>query len=418
VKILYIVPFVPWEVKVRSFNLIPRLVRKHEIFLVCVSAVEPNARQKEWLSEYCEKVVHVQHSVAKGITNCLAALTTKIPLRIAYCGSIAAREAVGRAYEEVRPDVIYVERWRALQFVPEGLETPIVCDPTDSMTLFNGRLMKASGSWQRLLGWEEWWKFLRYEGKLARQAKVCIFCSRVDLECVKKQARETRYELVPNGVDGEKYYFKLPSEEEPNTVVFTGSFKYRPNRQAADYFLDEIFPRVQKRVPEAKFVAVGNGAARALRKYRGRRGVEAVDFVPDLRPFLAKATVAVAPLTVGAGVSNKVAEAFAVGTAVVATQLACGDLPVKSGEHLLIGRDINQFAEHVVTLLKDARLRREMTVRARRLVDQQYDWEIVARKMEQVFESVATHASNEGEPAFAHVGPLSSGRYIPQIRID
>src|SRR5713226_6606704 len=120
-KILYVVPFVPCEVKVRSFNLIPRLARGNEIFLVCVSAVEPNAREKEWLSRYCETAIHVRHSAAKGAMNCVAALPTRTPLRIAYCRSSTAREAVRRLYTEVRPDVIYVERWRALQYVPERL---------------------------------------------------------------------------------------------------------------------------------------------------------------------------------------------------------------------------------------------------------------------------------------------------------
>jgi polysaccharide biosynthesis protein PslH len=409
-KILYIVPFVPWEVKVRSFNLIPRLARKHEIFLVCVSAAEPSGRQEEWLSRYCEKVVHVQHSAAKAVVNCVTALPTRTPLRIAYCRSSAARQAVRRLFEEARPDVVYVERWRALQFVSEGIETPIVCDPTDSMTLYNRRMMKANGSWQRVLGWEEWWKFSQYEGKLARRASICVFCSRVDLECVRKQAPEMRYELVGNGVDGEKMYFKHSREEEPATIVFTGSFKYRPNRQAARYFLEKILPCVRKQVPEAKFVAVGNGATKALREYRGRPGVEAVDFVPDLRPFLAKATVAVAPLTVGAGVSNKLAEGFAVGTALVATPLACGDLPVKNEEHLLIGRDASEFAEQLARLLGDQRLRRVLAANARRLVDQHYDWEIVARKMEHVLESVATKPRHEGEAALVASSSSNTAR--------
>ena len=400
-KILYVVPFVPWEVKVRSFNLIPRLARKHEIFLVCVSGTEPRAQQKEWLGRYCEKAVHVQHSAARGLANCAAALPTRTPLRIAYCRSSAAREAVRHVFEEARPEVVYVERWRALEFVPRGIDAPIVCDPTDSMTLYNERMMRANGSWQRLLGWEEWRKFSRYEGRLARRASVCVFCSRVDMDCVKEQAPEVRYELVGNGVDAEKLYFKDPREEEPETIVFTGSFKYRPNRQAARYFLETIFPLVREARPGAKFVAVGNGATKALWRYHGRAGVKAVDFVPDLRPFLSKASTAVAPLTVGAGVSNKLAEGFAVGTAVVATPLACGDLPVRDGEHLLIGKDAREFAAQVVRLLGDGRLRRELASNARRLVERQYDWEIVARKMEQVLESVAAKTHDQDGRAIA-----------------
>ena len=394
-RILYIVPFVPWAVKVRSFNLIPRLARRNEITVVCASGAEPSPEQRDWLSKYCKKTVHVRHSRLKGMAQCAAALLTRTPLRIAYCRSKTGQEAVRRLYEEVRPDVVYVERWRALQFVPEEGAVPVVCDPTDSMTLYNRRLMRGGAWWERLMGWEEYRKFLGYERKLARVADVCVFCSRVDTECVREQAPEVQYELVPNGVDCEKYFFKEESEEEPGKLVFTGSFKYRPSRHAAEFFLERIFPLIRKEVPEAKFVAVGNGAGEALASYRGRAGFEAVDFVPDLRPYLAKAAVAVAPLTVGAGVSNKLAEGFAVGTPVVATPLACGDLPVKSGEQLLIGTSPQEFAEHVVRLLRDPALRRQMAVRARRLAEEQYDWEMVSRRMEMVMQRLVGVGTKE-----------------------
>jgi glycosyltransferase involved in cell wall biosynthesis len=270
------------------------------------------------------------------------------------------------------------------------------------MTLYNRRLMSAGAWWERLLGWEEYRKFLRYEGELARRANVTVFCSQLDMECVKEQAPEAHCELVPNGVDCEKYFFKDESEEEPGTLVFTGSFKYGPNCRAVEFFLEKIFPLIRKDVPEAKFVAVGNGAKKALAGYGRKTGFEAVDFVPDLRSYLAKAAVAVVPLTVGSGVSNKLGEGFAVGTPVVATPLACGDLPVTSGEHLLIGRDAAEFAEHATRLLRDAGLRRQMAASARRFVEERYDWDIVSRKMEAVMQGVATiKASERGERALA-----------------
>jgi glycosyltransferase involved in cell wall biosynthesis len=394
-KILYILPFVPWAVKVRSHNLIPRLARKHQISLVCVSSVAPSPKQIEALQTSCERVIHVPHSRLRGIAQCAAALPTRTPLRIAYCRSASAQEAVRRAHDETAPDVVYVERWRALQFVPEGIEAPVVCDPTDSMTLYNRRLKEAGAWWERLIAWEEYGKFLKYEGELAQRADVTLLCSQIDMDCIKEQAPHERYELVPNGVDCRKFSFKSEGEEEPDVLVFTGSFKYRPNCHAVGFFLENVFPLIRKVVPGARFVAVGNGASRKLASYRGHAAFEAVDFVPDLRPYLAKATVAVAPLTVGAGVSNKLAEGFAVGTPVVATPLACGDLPVKSGEHLLIGTDPEELAMHTVKLLQDQKLRRRIALKARGLVETLYDWEIVTRRLENVLQGVVATKTSE-----------------------
>ncbi len=401
-KILYIVPFVPWPVRVRSFNLIPRLARNHQIHLVCVSSVEPSAEQGEWLSRYCENVVHVPHSPWRSMAKCAMALPTQTPLRIAYCRSKSAQTAVHQVYEQIQPDVLYVERWRALQYVPADAEAPVVCDPTDSMTLYNRRLIQGGTWWEKLMGWEEYKKFLHYEGKLARQADLCVFCSKVDMECVKKQAPDADCALVPNAVDCAKYFFKHSEEEESKTLVFAGSFKYRPNFLAVKFFMEKIFPIVQQRVPDVKFLAVGNAAGTTLRRYESRPGFKSIDFVSDLRPYLAKATIAVVPLTVGAGVSNKLAEGFAVGTPVVATPLACGDLPLKSGEQLLVGKSAEEFAEHVIQFLRDKDLRGQVAARARRFVEKEYDWEISSGKLEAVFDKlVAVRTGKKDKPVLA-----------------
>ena len=384
-KILYIVPFVPWEIKVRSFNLIPRLARRHEIHLVCVSTTEPTVHQKQWLNTFCQSVTHVSHRKMRGAIQCAFALLSRTPLRMAYAKSKAAQEAVRRVSEQIRPDVVYVERWRAQQFIPGDIQIPIACDPTDSMTLYNRRLMSAGVWWEKLLGWEEYAKFVGYEGGLARRANAIIFCSQLDRDEVKQQAPEATYELVGNGVDCEKYFFKEPSEEEPDRIVFTGSLKYRPNLHAVEYFLKQIFPIVRNAIPAAKFLVVGNGANTALARYRNVANFEVLDFVADLRPYLAKAAVAVAPLTVGAGVSNKLGEGFAVGTPVVATPLACGDLPVRDGHELLIGHDAHDFARKLSDLLKDCDRRREIALRARAFIED-YDWEVVSAKMERILE--------------------------------
>lgn len=381
-KILYIVPFVPWPLRVRSYNLIPRLAKKHEIYLVCVPSEPLHKEQESYLERFCKQVVYVPHGKLHAVVQCALAVPTKTPLRMAYCKSNDASTAVRRLLEDVNPDVIYVERWRPLQYIPTDTTVPVMCDPTDSMTLYNSRLSREGAWWERLIGRMEYRRFLDYESRLVQRADISAFCSQLDLDCVQKRAPGARCELVPNGVDCEKFYYKRNGEEQANRVVFTGNLKYRPNWHALRFFLRDILPLIRAQVPETTFLVAGNGAAHFLAESGGEVGFEAIDFVPDLRPYLASAVVSVAPLTVGSGVSNKLLEGFATGTAVVATSLACGDLPVKSGEHLLIGDNVRQFATHVIALLKDHELRSRLARNARLLVEELYDWEIVTRKME------------------------------------
>jgi glycosyltransferase involved in cell wall biosynthesis len=391
-RILYVLPFVPWAIRVRSYHLIPQLGREHEIYLLCrATSAEEEAHAHE-MEPHCRHVRCVRHSRPwlHGALRCALAMPTAIPLRMAYFASPEMRNAVHEAVAEFQPDVIYLERWRTLQYVPVDVQVPVVCDPTDSMVLYNQRLMQRGSWWERLIAAEEFVKFRKYEAKLASQADTIVFCSRVDLECVQNNAPSAHYALVPNGVDCETFFLKRQQEEEPNTIVFTGNFGYKPNRHAVLFFLKEIFPLIRKSVPNARFMAVGSGATRYLKNdLVVTPDLELVDFVPELRPYIAKATVAVAPITIGAGVSNKLGEAFATGTPVVATQMACGDLPVGDGEHLLIANEPPRFAEKVVRLLRDPELRNQIVARARTFVEEQYDWGVVSRSMEQIMTDLA-----------------------------
>jgi polysaccharide biosynthesis protein PslH len=384
-RILYILPFVPWHIRVRSYNLIPRLAKEHEIYLLCLSGSPEEDARAEPLRKYCRDIRLVRHHRSRALLQCAIALATPIPLRIAYFFSPAMQREVLNAAVEFSPDIIYTERWRALQYVPSDMSVPIICDPTDSMLLYNERLMRTGVWWERLVGFEESLKFRSYEGKIANRANAVIFCSRVDLECVRRLAPAARYDLVPNGVNRQEFFSKQPYEEEPNTIIFTGNFAYRPNRHAVYFFLQDIFPAVRQQIQAARFLIVGSGASRYLKSDSQKTpGVEVIDFVPQLRAYIAKAAVAVAPITVGSGVSNKLGEAFATGTAVVATSLACGDMPVRDGEHLLLADKPQLFAEKVVQLLRSPDLRSRLAMRARSLVEEYYDWDIVYRSMQRV----------------------------------
>lgn len=389
-RILVILPFVPWPVRVRSSNLIPRLARRNTIDLACLASSEQDLTKLEAVRSFCATTAYAIHGRKRALLQAVRALPTAVPLRMAYASSPAMENNVRGLIERGSPDLIYVERWRGLQYVPSDCGIPILCDPTDSMILYNKRLISRGSWWERALGAEEYVKFLKYEPALARRASLTIFCSRLDRDCLLCADPGLSCDIVPNGVDCAHFFRKQDIEAEPGTMIFTGNFGYRPNVHAARYFLDKVFPAIQRKCPEAKFAAVGNAATRKLKKYANRApAITLIDFVPDLRPHLAKATVAVAPMTVGVGVSNKILEAFSVGTPVVATPLACGDLPVRDADHLFVANDPASFAERVLELLRNSSLRTNMSDKGRAFVEQSYDWEIVFGKLEKLMHQLA-----------------------------
>lgn len=330
-------------------------------------------------------------------------------MRIAFARSSSMRLAVEDAIRTNRPDVIYVERWRALQYVPPGCGIPIVCDPTDSMALYNRCLMRTGRWWERIVGAVEYAKFRSYEAAIPGTVQAAVFCSRKDLEFVRTLAPDSHLQQVVNGVDLRSFAARATGQERENVIFFSGAFDYAPNRRAATHFISNILPLVERSVDNATFLLVGNSARKFFgATVGGSHNIEVHDFVPQLQPYLASAMVAVAPIIVGAGVSNKIMEAFSVGTPIVATSLACGDLPLHDGEQLLIADSVKDFAACVVSLLKDSELRQRLSNKARDFLPN-YDWEIVSQQMEDVLLRAAGRETSP-VPQVALPAELSSNR--------
>ncbi|HEY3190636.1 MAG TPA: glycosyltransferase family 4 protein, partial [Solirubrobacteraceae bacterium] len=106
--------------------------------------------------------------------------------------------------------------------------------------------------------------------------------------------------------------------------------------------------------------------------------VEVTGFVPDLRPWLARAEVVVVPVREGGGVRGKVLEAWAAARPVVTTARGVAGLAAHDGENVLVADDVAVFAGHVVRLLADAELRRRLGAAGRRTAETRYDWDAIA----------------------------------------
>lgn len=193
--------------------------------------------------------------------------------------------------------------------------------------------------------------------------------------------------VVPNGVDTS--YFKLSAHcSEPSSLVFTGMMAYLPNYDGMLYFLDEIFPLVQKQVPEAKIYIVGNRPPKALLK-RASDKVTITGFVDDVRPFVSRATVYVVPLRMGGGTRLKVLEAMAMKKPIVTTSIGCEGIDVTHGESVLIEDDPEGFARALVELLRNANLRRRLIQNSYDLVTSRYEWSVIGQRVEELYRSVA-----------------------------
>ena len=188
----------------------------------------------------------------------------------------------------------------------------------------------------------------------------------------------TRIEVVPNGVDARLLELPRPEADGPAAVSFWGNLGFPVNQRAVQYFYSQIWrPHLQPR--GVRWAIVGPNADAAIADLAARHEEIVVPgFVDDLFAFLRRYPIMVNPMISGAGLKNKVLEAFAAGLAVVSTSMGVEALRVRDGVHCRIVDDPTAFGEAVRELIDQPAQRRELAANAEALVRSDYSWPAVS----------------------------------------
>lgn len=191
---------------------------------------------------------------------------------------------------------------------------------------------------------------------------------------------------IPNGVDLD-YFSPTGYEPREPTLMFIGNYDYAPNLDAALRLVRDIFPQVKAKVPQAHLFIVGGNAPPELQAYASD-SIEITGRVPDTRPYFEYSLIFVSPLRLGAGIKNKVLEAMAMTTPVVATPLSCDGIPVKHGTHILLGDSDEQLIKNIFILFKNPQLRHQIAANALHLIEEGFTWQRVADLYEDLYQRV------------------------------
>ena len=178
----------------------------------------------------------------------------------------------------------------------------------------------------------------------------------------------------------------MPRQPREKELVFVGALDYFANEDGVVDFARRVLPAVRERVPDVTFRIVGRRPGPAIHALAELPGVELVGEVDDVRPELARAAVAVAPLRIAQGLQNKVLEAMAAGVPVVSSPFAVRALDGEDGVHYAVAEDAGEWATHVAALLESPELAAERTRRADEFVRERFSWDVKATEFEAVLE--------------------------------
>lgn len=392
-RILFITPYLPSLIRVRPYNLIKHLAeRGHRLTLLALIPPGEDISGLDSLRRWCEQVQTAPLPRWRTFWNALQAVPSRTPLQAAYSRSPEMAELIRQTQARTSFDVVHIEHLRGAELGDAVNGVPTVFDSVDSITLLFEQVRQAGPTRRsRLLAGVDLARTRRYEGQLLARFRRVLVTSPRDKAALAQLSDHSvdneRLVVLPNGVDLD-YFAPMELPREPATIIFTGKMSYHANIAAALDLAARIMPLVWTELPQANLIIAGKDPAPELLELTHDSRVTVTGTVPDLRPYLAKAAVAVSPIRYGVGIQNKVLEALAMATSVVSTPQAVSALQVTPGQELLVGDSPEAIAQAVITLLRNDPLRQRLGQAGRRYVETYHDWRVAAEKLEQLYREV------------------------------
>jgi len=276
--------------------------------------------------------------------------------------------------------------------LPAKVDVPILGDIVDDPVLQYRRLLSSLEPGARYLRVAKRLVLTRrFVRRYFARAAACLYVSEADAQSFAALCPNKPVHVIHNGVD-EDFFRAQDVAIEPESIVFEGNMSFFPNVDAAEYLCSSILPLIHQVRPGVKLYLVGKNPAARVCALASER-VEVTGFVDDVRPYLSKATVFVSPTRVGAGIKNKILQAWSMGRPVVATPASTGGLRVRDRENIIVAESPQRFAGAVLELLGDSDLREKLGVEGRRTVIEHYTWDAKARELEALMQELTTGKS-------------------------
>jgi glycosyltransferase involved in cell wall biosynthesis len=407
-RILFVTQIIPYPphggVLQRGYNLLQELGSEHEVQLLAfhhpdeLAHGEPIERSRVELGRFCREIEYFPLWVKKSplhklVAFGLGAIYPKPFSVLAQRSSALARRIFSICHSARPPDIVHLDTIALAPYRKFCGNVPVVLGHHNiESQLMARRAPHEASAAARMYVEAQTRRLVAYEREHAGDFRMNITVSDADSAMLRSICPAASTAAIPNGVDIN--YFAPRVGEETPAVIYTGGMNMFANRDAVEWFLDAIWPRIRAAIPDARFFAVGTKPSqKVLDAAQANIGVEAPGFVDDVRPWVARAGVYVVPLRVGGGTRLKMVDAMAQGKAIVATPVGAEGIDGRDGEEFLLAAEPDAFAQTVIRLLGDSTERARLGRAARLRAEQKYAWPILGRELTSIYSRVVDQTS-------------------------
>jgi len=392
-KILFVTYDIPYPLdtggKIRAYHLIKQLSRGHQITLFSYYRKKSQLDYLPELKKYCQKICSFQRMPVfsfKHLTTTL--LHPSLTAHIAHYYhpeiKIHLREEIGRGnYDLLHFESFFtsylLNDWGLPQILgTENIEWRVFLEHAKKQKI---PLLREAMIFESLR--TRW-----FEEKTWRKANVCLAVSQENANEIEKVTGKKCY-LIPNGIDLDYFEFNKITKQQDNkiTILFVGNFKYIQNQDAATVLAKNIFPLIKKEIKNAKLLIVGRHPTKEIKNLNSK-DILVDDQIKEIKEAYWQADLLLAPIRAGSGTKFKILEAMACGLPVITTPLGIEGIKAQDKKEVLIRESVDNLAKAAIQLINNKNLKIELIFEARKLVEREYSWEKIGKKLEKVYQTI------------------------------
>jgi len=372
--------------KIRPFNMIRHLSASGHQVTVCSLARSPDeAEEGRGIAPHCADFEMAQVSDAVQTLRMVVRLPLSTPSSMGYFYSPTLAQRVRRRLGEQKWDLIFVHCSSVAQYVEHITDVPKILDfgDMDSQKWLEYANYKP---FPLSLGYRfEGAKMLAAEKRLAGRFDLCTATTRAEWETLDSYGTGVASDWFPNGVDAD---FFCPSGEpyDADTISFIGRMDYYPNQECMARFCEQIWPLLKARRPDMKLLIVGADPSPEMRKLGDLPGVTVTGSVPDVRPFIRRSALMVAPLNIARGTQNKILEAMAMGVPVVTSTIAAGGVDAESVQHFLVADTPEEYALAILQIVENPQERERLSSAGRQRMLSHHAWPHSMERLDRIID--------------------------------